>query len=95
MADDVEIAGEATNFLAVNTFRTSEITEDLYQLRIVVSFHLIGQQIVAVNRVNFDLIGDCQQIIEVGDFRTVRRLAHSSKSFSSSDRSASFAVTED
>ena len=66
---DVEIAGHAADFLAVDAFGAGEIAEDLDQFRIVVRLHLVGQQFVAVDRVDLDLIGDRQQIVEVGDFR--------------------------
>ncbi len=87
MFGDVEIAGETADFLAMDAFGAGEIPEDLDQFRIVVGLHLIGQQFVAVDRVNLDLIGDRQQVVEVGDLWVVRSFAHSSKSFSSSDRS--------
>ena len=84
---DVEIAGHAADFLARTTLGAGEIAEDLHQLRIVVRLHLVGQELVAVDRVDLDLIGDGQEIVEIGDFRGARGLAHSSKSFSSSDKS--------
>ena len=63
VVDDVEIAGETTDFLAMNAFGAGQIAEDLHQLRVIVGFHLIGQHIVALDRVDLDLIGDGQQVI--------------------------------
>ncbi len=71
----------------MDAFGAGEIAENLDQFRIVVGFHLVGQQLVAVDRVDLDLVGDRQQIVEIGDFRGARNFAHSSKSFSSSDKS--------
>ena len=93
MADHVEIAGKTADFLAMDAFGAGQVAEHLDQFGIVVGFHLVGQQIVALDRVDLDLIGDCEQIVEVGDLRIVRCLAHSSKSFSNSDKSTSLLPT--
>ena len=66
---DVEIAGHAADFLAVDALGAGQIAKDLDQFRIVVGFHLVGQQLVAIDRVDLDLIGDGQEIVEVGDLR--------------------------
>jgi hypothetical protein len=60
VGDNIEIARETTDFLAMNAFCSGQIAEDLDQLRIIVGFHLIGQNIVAVDRIDLDLIGNGQ-----------------------------------
>src|SRR3974390_1992177 len=84
---DVEVAGHAADFLAVNAFSAGKVAEDLYQLRGVVGLHLVGQQVVAGDWGDLDRVGDRQEIVQVGNFRSRGCLAHSSKSFSSCDRS--------
>ena len=71
----------------MDAFRAGEVAEHLGEFRIVVGLHLIGQHLVAVDRVDLDLIGDRQQIVEVRYLGRCRLLAHCSKSFSSSARS--------
>ena len=93
MGDHIEIAGETTDFLAMDAFRAGQIAKHFHQFWIVVGFHLVSQQIVAFDRIDLDLIGDRQQVVKVGDFRTARCFAHSSKSFSSSDKSTLVAPT--
>ena len=95
MCDHVEIACETTDFLAMDTFRACQIAKHFDQFGIIVGFHLISQQIVAFDRIDLDLIGDRQQIVEAGDLWIARYCAHSSKSFSSSDKSTLVAPTAD
>ena len=75
MRDHVDIAGHAADFVAVDALGAGQIAKhDLDQLGIVVGFHLVGEQLVALDRVGLDLVGDREQIGEVCDFRPVARL---------------------
>ena len=60
--NDVDAAGKPANLVAMNAFGPGQVAEYGNQLRIVVSLHLVGKQIVAFRRIDFDLIRDCEQI---------------------------------
>ncbi len=91
-ADDVEISGQPADLLAMDALGAGDLAKDLHQLRVVMCFHLIGQQVVAFDRIDFDLVCYRKQIVETCNSGT---FAHNSKPFSKSAQSAAFPRTAD
>ncbi len=56
------IAGELADLLGMDAFGAGQIPEDLDQLEIVVRLHLLGERIVAMHRIGFDLIRKREQV---------------------------------
>src|SRR5208282_133587 len=83
----VDLSRLPTDFLGVNSFGSRQIAEHVDHFRIVVCFHLIGENRVAFYGIDFDLISGSEQVGESGHRWGTGRFAHISNSCSSSERS--------
>jgi hypothetical protein len=58
--DNVNVAGQSANFIAMQRFGPRQVAKHCNKLRVVVRFHLFGQEIVARDRIGLDLERDSE-----------------------------------